>query len=468
MFELFRSRSSTLGLPVVLASFIVGGVAVADTLSRGPSEPDRLDAEVVWQIQLPARQTMSFRSFLLLEGRIYAMGTDNSVLCVLADTGEVAWSRKLADEGETLWPPVMYRTREKHAIVFALLDRVVLLDPKTGVTLETMKLSKPAVCPVAVAPGRVFVAQANGRLAAYRLRDGYVFWRAAFEDRFTLAPLYAPAINAVVAVDTVGLVAGLRNEHRVETRVIFKQLLWSRPSGTPAMDGDVLYLTTDNQTLHVIDMGRDEDSQAGDIVWQYRLAKRPSGGPLVSATAVYQATEGGGLHRIPKTPGEFRAWFDPQGLQVLSEWPQGVVVLRTDGSLALIGDDPDRPIALGSAGGFVSGLSNLQNDAIFLTDNQGSICCIRPAGAAPLQLASFVPEIKGELPAEPDEPTEIDRLRESARKKREKLAGIVPEPEPAIPVKDEPKTPEAEADAPVAAAPAEPYDPLRSKRPVVR
>jgi len=44
----------------------------------------------------------------------------------------------------------------------------------------------------------------------------------------------------------------------------------------------------------------------------------------------------------------------------------------------------------------------------------------------------------------------------------------VPEPEPAIPVKDEPKTPEAEADAPVAAAPAEPYDPLRSKRPVVR
>jgi hypothetical protein len=423
---------------------------------------------VAWQIQLPVRQTMSFRSFYLLEGHIYAMGTDNSVMCVRADTGEVAWSRKLADEGETLWPPVMYRTQTKHAVVFALLDRIVLLDPRTGVTLDTMRLGKPAVCPVAVAPGRVFVAQANGRLAAYRLRDGYVFWRAAFEDQFTLAPLYAPAINAVVAVDTVGLVAGLRNEHRPDSRVIFKQLFRSDPSGPPAMDGDILYLTTDNQTLHAIDMGSDENSRAGDVVWQYRLAKRPSGGPIPTRSAIYQATEDGGLHRIPKVPGEFRAWFDPQGRQVLAEWPEGVVVLRTDGSLALIGEDPAQPIAVGNAGSFASGLVNTQNDAIFLTDNQGAIRCIRPAGAAPLQLASFVPELKGELPAEPDEPTEIDRLRDSARKKRDKIAGIVPEPEPATPAKAEPEPPEAQAEAPAAAEPAEPYDPLRSKRPVVR
>jgi hypothetical protein len=230
------------------------------------------------------------------------------------------------------------------------------------------------------------------------------------------------------------------------------------------MDGDMLYLATTNQTLHAIDMVRDQDSNAGDIVWQYRLAGPPQGGPILTDSAIYQGVRGGGLHRIAKHQGEFKNWFDPQGAQFLAEWPQGVVVLRTDGSLALIDNDPAHPLALGSAGGFASGLANTVNDAIFLTTPQGTIRCIRPAEAAPLQLASFLPP-PTTAPAEPDEPTEIDRLREAARANRDKLAGRTPPVEPEVKPAPEGKQ-GAESAQP--AAPAEPHDPLRSKRPVVR
>lgn len=458
------------GIMMALAPAVVGlwcGPASADILSGPPAAPPPLDAQVVWEIKLPSSQTMSFRSYHLIEGRIYAMGTDGTVIAVRADTGQVAWMRALADENDALWPPVAYHTQEKDAVVFTRLDDVVLVDPKTGVPIQTLRLSKPSIHPVSVAPGRVFVVQANGRLAAYRLRDGYIFWRAAFNDQFTVPPAYAAAINAVVAIDSVGLVAGLRNEHRLDSetkRVLFKQNLRSAPAGPMSMDGDMLYLTTANQTLHAIDMGRDADSNAGDIVWQYRLVRPPMGGPLLSASSIYQLTHAGGLHRIAKNYGEFKNWFDPQGVAMLAEWPAGVVVLRDDDTVALVGSDPAWPLAVSGADGFTDGLSNTVNDAIFLTAPDGTIRCIRPSQGAPLQLASFLS--KGAAPAEPDEPTEIDRLREAARKKRDKLAGRTPPVEPTVPAAPaEAATP---ADGQAEAVPAEPYDPLRSKRPVVR
>lgn len=475
MYRFFDQPLSKLPIFIVLLMAGLSGTAFGEIFARPPAGPDRLDARVAWQIQLPAGQTKSFRSYRLLEGRIYAIATDGTVVAVRADTGEFAWIRQLAEENAALCPPVVYRTQEMNAVAFVRLNDVVFLDPTSGAPLKVLQLSEPTLSPVAVAPGRVFVVQPNGRVAAYRLRDGYIFWRAAFEDQFTIPPVYAPAINAVVAVDEVGLVAGLRNEHRVERRVIFRQHLRSEPSGQLALDGDMLYLSTANQTLHAIDMGRDKDSEAGDIVWQYRLAKWPEGGPILTETAIYQATHQGGLHRIAKNQGEFMNWFDPQARQFLAEWPDGVVVLRTDGTLALIGKDPDRPLAIGSAGGFDDGLANTQNDAIFLTDPSGKIRCIRPAEAPSLQLASFMPAQQGELPPEPDEPTEIDRLRKAAQAKRDKIAGIVREPESDIEqAAVEPNGPDGEPDAQPDAQPdaepaeAEPYDPLRSKRPVVR
>lgn len=467
MFTFSAARLPTLSLTLALVVAAGTASAYADVFARPPAAPERLDARVAWEIHLPSAQVALFKSYHLLEGRIYAMGTDGTVVAVRADTGEVAWIRALADEGDALYPPVTYRSQEKDAVVFGRLNDVVLLDSRSGVPVDFLKLSKPSICGVTVAPGRVFVPQANGRLAAYRLRDGYIFWRAAFDEQFTVPPVYAPAINAVVAVDVVGLVAGLKNE-RTENRLLFRQNLRSKPTGALATDGDMLYLATENQTLHAIDMGRDEDSNAGDVVWQYRLAGSPEGGPILTDSAIYQAVRGGGLHRIAKHQGEFKNWYDPKGRQFLAEWPRGAVLLRTDGSLALIGDDPAHPLALGSAGGFATGLANSVNDAVFLTTPQGTIRCIRPADAAPMQLASFLPP-PTTAPAEPDEPTEIDRLRESAQKKRDKLAGrtppeeveVEPAPEDEADEETEP-TPEQPAD------PAEPYDPLKSKRPVVR
>lgn len=463
-----RRCLKALTLIVLLMAAVCGSAVAADVFDRPPAVPARLDAQVAWEVDLPTSATASFQYFHLLDSRVYAMASDGAVVAVRADSGEIAWIRKLAEEGDTLRPPVPYRTQTKDLVVFARLDDVVSVDAKTGVPVDFVGLAKPAVTQIAVAPGRLFVAQTNGRLAAYRLSDGYVFWRAGFNDKFLTPPVFAPAINAVIAVDEVGLLAGLRNESGTESRIIFKQNLRSDPAGDMAVDGDMLYLATENQTLHAIALAAGDDGKMGEIAWQYRLAKAPEGGPILTKSAIYQATRGGGLHRIAKQQGEFKNWYDPQAIQFLAEWPEGVVVLRSDGSLALIGNDPAHPLALGSAGGFDRGLANSRNDAVFLYNFKGQIRCIRPAKASPLTAAAFMAKDE-KLPAEPDETTQIDRLRESAKKKRDKLAGRTPAPEPNIPA-----SPAASAQAkagnkgPQTAPAPEPYDPLRSQRPVVR
>jgi hypothetical protein len=467
MHPLSVQRPRIAGLLACLAACLPG-VARADVFARPVAGPGRLDAEVAWEIQLPGGQTRSFLSYHLLEGRIYAMGVDGSVVAVWADTGRIAWIRKLAGEFDALWPPVVYRTQAAEGVVFTRLNEVILVDAKTGVPMGELDLNKPSIGTAAVAPGRVFVAQPGSRLACYRLKDHYVFWRAAFDDELLVPPVYAPAVNQVIVVDNSGLVAGLKNIDRAESRVAFKQNLRSTPEGALAVDGDMLYLATVNQMLHAIHLPTSTKG-GGNLLWQYRLARPPEGGPLLGPAAIYQATRSGGLYRLPREPGEFAAWFDPQGRQMLAEWPQGTLLFRTDGSLALVKADPAHPVALGPGRGYRQGISNCVNDAVYLTSPDGRICCLRPAQAPPLKLASFLPNAAASAPEEPTDETALERLRREAREKQAAVSG-----------KSKPRTSEekvtsgtptqsqpAEAAAAPGASP-EPYDPLRSGRPIVK
>jgi hypothetical protein len=432
-------------------------------IGRHDAGPGSLDARTAWQIQLPAGATMQFSGYYLLDGRIYAIGTDGAVVAVRADTGEVAWIRKVVEEFDELGRPVAYRTKSREAILFARLDDVLILDPKTGLQLADMDVAEPLVTPVAVAAGRAFVFQPGGSLAACRLKDGYVFWRALFDGVVLLPPVYVPAANAVVAVDRTGMVAGLRNVDRAEHRTLFTQRLRSEPSGEPVVDGGMLYLSTRNQTLHAIDVVPSDHSQLpGQVVWQYRLAGEPLGSPMLTRNAIYQVMAGGGVQRIAKVPGEFRGWFDPNARQFLAEWPTGAVLLRADGTLALVADDPAKPVAVMNPGSFDNVISNSLNDAIFLTTRSGLLTCIRPSGAVPLQLASFMLP-NSALPDLQESETAIDRLRRLAAEKVAKREGRKPAAEIATLTSQTQTTKPAVAPAPVETAAR---DPLKSQIPI--
>lgn len=251
--------------------------------SKPPPAPQRLDAEIVWQVELPSSQTIWFRSFHLIEGRIYAMATDGSVVAVRADTGEVSWMGSLVHEGDALSPPVAYLTQERKAVAFTELNRVVLLDPKTGVEIDVLNMAKPAICQASVAPG-AGIRRPGQRQTGGLPASGWLCLLAGGVRRSVhLSPGLRPG-------DQCG---GCRRQRRSGGRLAERALHGFRreacdlqaelavsASGELAMDGDMLYLSTANQTLHAIDMGRDADSMPAMSCGSIGCPRFPRGGPF--------------------------------------------------------------------------------------------------------------------------------------------------------------------------------------------
>jgi hypothetical protein len=215
------------------------------------------------------------------------------------------------------------------------------------------------------------------------------------------------------------------------------RLLGEAPCGELVLDRQAVYIATNDGVLHAIERA------TGDLLWHYRMVDRPEGGPVVTATALYQATTGGGLYRFniaqaaslatrpaasapledaagvsagvpakrPTTaPGdekqapiavrdrpridadrEIRRWYLPAGKKFLAEWPQRIVVLQTDGRIALVPRDSidGQPAELLDMGAVVGAVSNTWNDAVILTSPRGDIRCLRPIGGKPLTPADF-------------------------------------------------------------------------------
>jgi len=402
---------------------VVGGWAAAVALTcpsavqaakpLGPWSGERMalaSARVAWQIELPMRHTVAIRSYHLVDGYLYGLGSDGFVRAIRADTGEYAWTRQLAEPFETIWPPVSARLvvmdeqkepteqspskaeggtdqeagepkkpvkRTVAAVVFTLLRSAVFLDPKNGKLLKEFPLRSSSITPVAVSPECCFEVGPNRRLRCTNLKDGYLNWHMSPKAIIELAPVYVARDDVVVVADSKGTVAGITADLKKQ----FTQELKAKPIGSIAVDEKAVYMATADNMLTAID-------RAGDsILWKYRLSGLPSDGPVATKKNVYQAVVNEGLFRVVK--GEKRSWHNPKALCFLAEWPNRTAVLYPEGQVALLNPATGEAAELIEPGCATKGVSNTFNDAILLVSHKGRICCIRPIGAKELSLADF-------------------------------------------------------------------------------
>jgi len=342
-----------------------------------------------WEVRLPMRLTQRLRSCDLLDGCLLATGTDGVVRAMDATTGRVLWISSVVEQGEPLHPPVLHRAGDRPMVAFTRSNDVILLDLATGFAVHRVDLQAPPVASAAVGTGLIFVPSVSGRLRSYQIRSGLQEFRIGATGPLAAAPVYVPRHDLVLGADTNGVMAAITAAEELPEgastrRVRFATRTHARPVGMVGFDERIMYVATADGMLHAVDY------LAGEPAWRYRLAGFPEGGPVVTDGSVYQAVLGGGVHRIgkePRTPN----WFDPRARQFLAEWPDGPALLRDDGVIVLV--DPKTGRAARrldwSAGEAMTAVSNPRNDAIIMASHRGRICCVRPAGARPLDPADF-------------------------------------------------------------------------------
>jgi len=406
------------GWTVLLGAAGPGAAGAGTPLGPWPPEQMALaGARVAWQVHLPMSYTASIKSYHLVDGYLYGLGTDGYVRAVRADTGEYVWTRKLGEPFDTIWPPVAARlevvgkgagkeqagpgeeqagageekagaggeqagavvTETVDAVVFTLVRTAVFLDPKTGFELKQVRLGSSSNAAVAVSAAYCFEVGPNRRLRCVSLADGLRKWQMATPAPIDLAPVYVAHDDVVVVADSQGTVGGVSSDKIKQ----FTQSLGAKPTGWLAADEQAVYVATADKTLHAIERASNR------ILWQYRLADRPAGGPVVTEHNVYQATIGGGLYCKHKS--ERLNWHNAGAKRFLAEWPSRTAVLGHDGHISLLHPKTGKAAELLDPGLAAGGVSNPWNDAVILASPKGLVRCIRPIGAKALTLADFRP-----------------------------------------------------------------------------
>ncbi len=341
--------------------------------------------EELWRVGLRVSRVAEITSWSLAGGRVYAIGSDGVVHAIRTDNGHPAWGVRIADELDTIHPPQTWYGPEGTAVAFSRLHDTVILDATNGSRMHEVRYNAVSVGPAVLAGERAFVPEPDGRFQTYSYDHGVPIWKGGMPDIIVAGPLYVPAINTLVVASRDGRVNGFAAEDREERRVRLTVNFRAAPVGM-AVDRRTAYVSTADGVLSAVNLA--PEFNAEPILWQYRLPKPPLGNPTVTGRDVFQPLVGGGLQRVSKDLSA-PAWLEPDGLQFLATWPQGAVIRKPGGLVAVVPDDPAAPRGLIRTSGFDAGISNTINDAVFLTSRRGMVTCIRPAGHGPLSMADF-------------------------------------------------------------------------------
>ena len=221
--ELWSTRAGVVGTPVVAdgAVFVSNPVGVVRGL-------DAEDGESIWEFEADGsvKSSVSYS-----DGNVYA--TADGVTCAIdAEDGTERWTHR--GRGTTGSAAVA-----DGDVYVAKSSTVYALGFHTGTVLWEYEASGTVFGTPAVVDGTVYVADESGMLHAIDADDGFSGWRRSVTSSVESAPVVTD--DAVYAVGTRGRVRAFGRDGDE----LWSEELLERTSGPPAVDGDRVYVGTE-------------------------------------------------------------------------------------------------------------------------------------------------------------------------------------------------------------------------------
>lgn len=346
-----------------------------------PTPPGRVGTRLAWRTAIPLRNVDRLSGCHLLDGILYATGSDGYVHALKASTGQILWSRPMAKPPTSFHPPFPFYSPEFYGVGFTLSDAVVILDPQTGSEYKRIALEKGATATATSMGDTIFAAEAGRHVAAYELKDNYQRWHILTEGPISVPPIFLNDLQTVFIADGSGLMAMVWASDKEE---VYVRRLGAEPQGWVGMtDRHFIISTSDNFVRGI-------EKLTGETAWQFRLPGKPEGGPLVVNGSVYQKVAGGGVQRISQDVDR-PIWFQPDAARFLAEWDGQAVLLMTDGRITVIDPASGQPAGYIDDAKALGGVSNTANGALIVTSPSGEIRCLQPLDPRKASLAEFAP-----------------------------------------------------------------------------
>ncbi|MFA5238717.1 MAG: PQQ-binding-like beta-propeller repeat protein [Phycisphaerae bacterium] len=330
-------------------------------VSPGLLKPAEL--QIVWENKLAIETGESLEQLFILGNRIYGLSSQNYIVSLNREKGNMIFGKYLADRGFPVIGLGLYGEE-----LFSIAgNKLVEIDPDSGEERSAKRLKFGVVCPAVRNSSYFYIGGTDKRMHIIRSEDKVQVIEAAAENDSAITSIVADEDSAIFATKA-GNVVSIAAEN-FEQRWQFKA---AAGIASPIVkDADSVFAASGDTNVYKL------DARTGKLVWKYQTGAMLERGPAAAEKCVYQYVRDEGLSAIDKESGQL-VWQMAEGVDLLAESNGKAYVITKAGTLIVMDnrkakqrysvDLPDVSIYA----------VNTADSKIYIADKSGRIACLKP------------------------------------------------------------------------------------------
>ncbi len=318
----------------------------------------------VWENKVPLKRSESLERLFIFGNCIYALSDRNYMVSLDRETGNVVFSRSVADAGLPVIGLELYRDE-----LFSVIgNKLVEINLRSGSERSTRSLGCSVICPAARNDSHFYIGCADRRMHTLRGEDKVELFGVAAEDESMIVSIVADDDFVVFATDG-GDCIGIRPDA--------PKRLWQFNAeggivGPIVRDGESLFFASEDTNIYKLNI------LTGEFVWKFGAGAVLESSPQVAREFVYQYVRDKGLAALEKGSGKL-LWLLPEGIGLLAEAGGKSYVLTTAGNLVAMDNKKVKQLYKVNLSDISRYGVNTADSKIYIADSTGRIACLMPA-----------------------------------------------------------------------------------------
>jgi len=354
---------------VLLVSFFVFCVVPGSMAEEGmqrlvsPELLKQAELEILWENKLPIKRGESLERLFILGNRVYGLSSQNFLVSLNREKGNVIFSRSIAESGF----PVVGLGLYKDELFSVAGNKLVEINPESGTERSAKRLGFGVTCPAARNSSYFYVGGTDRRMHALRSEDKVQVFEVAAESDSMITSIVADENSVVFATDDGNVISITPDKS--------KRLWQFDAAGGIAWpivrDGESLFAASGDTNVYRL------NARTGKFVWKYQTGAKLEKGPQVTQGVVYQYVRDEGLVAIDKESKKL-LWQMADGVESLAESEGKSYVITKVGTLVVMDNKKAKQLYLVDFAGVSKYATNVADSRIYIADKNGRIACLQP------------------------------------------------------------------------------------------
>lgn len=320
--------------------------------------------KIVWQFNLPMARGESLNDMLLCGNRLCALSSGNYLSCINKADGNVMFASLIASPGL----PVVDLESYNGGLLTIVGSKLVEIGADFGIEKTKTQMDTAVVCPVVRNESFFYIAGADRRIRAIRVKDKVKVFEVAAKNNSRITSVLAEDDFVVFSTEAGNVI-------RMAPDKAVKIWQFDAPSavvGPVVRDATSLYFACRDTCVYCIELS------SGRLLWKHQTQGVLDAAPQLGSKLVYQCVPDVELAAIDKQTGKI-VWRVKDGAGMLSESGDKTFVITKGGVLVAMDNAKAKQLYSVNVALPIKYATNTADSRIYIADTQGRIACLEPA-----------------------------------------------------------------------------------------